>query len=106
AVKTAKASQVAQNLNALKSAVEQYVYSQRDLPSTITDLEDYMSKIPDGYKISDNATFTNGVATVSIGYTGGDVSFNDLSKQYSDVSTVTINSTEYPGISVQVRQWW
>jgi len=106
AVRTAKASQVAQNLNALKSAAEQYVYSQRDLPSTITTLKDYMSKIPDGYKLTSDSTFTNGLANVKIGYTGGDVSFSDLSKQYSDVSTVTIDNTPYPGISVQVRKWW
>jgi len=106
AVKQAKASQVAQNLNALKSAVEQYVYSEKELPKSEASLTNYMSKIPDGYKISDNATFTNGVATVIIGYTGGDILPEDVNKQYSEATKVTINSTEYPGVYVKVRQWW
>jgi len=35
AVKQAKASQVAQNLNALKSAAEQYVYNEKVLPQKL-----------------------------------------------------------------------
>jgi len=106
AVKTAKASQVAQNLNALKSAVEQYVYSQKDLPATITDLTDYMSKIPDKYHLNAPDDFTNGEATVVVAYAAGDISPDDVNKQYSEATKVTINSTEYPGVYVKVRKWW
>ena len=106
AVKQAKASQVAQNLNALKSAVEQYVYSEKDLPATITDLTDYMSKIPDKYHLNSPDDFTNGEATVTIGYTGGDILAEDVNKQYSEATTVQIDGKDCPGVSVQVRQWW
>ena len=104
AVKTAKASQVAQNLNALKSAVEQYVYSEKALPSNITALTNYMSKIPDGYIVTPDATtFVKGEATVTVAYTVGDILPVDVNKQYSEAGTVTGN---YPGVYVKVRQWW
>ena len=108
AVKTAKASQVAQNLNALKSAVEQYVYSEKALPATITDLTDYMSKIPDKYHLNAPDDFTNGVATVVVAYAAGDISPDDVNKQYSEATKVTLPSstTEHPGVYVKVRKWW
>ena len=108
AVKTAKASQVAQNLNALKSAVEQYVYSEKELPKSEASLTNYMSKIPDGYKLTSDAAFVKGEATVTVAYTVGDILPVDVNKQYSEATKVTLpsSSLEHPGVYVKVRQWW
>jgi len=112
AVKTAKASQVAQNLNALKSAVEQYVYSEKELPKSEASLTNYMSKIPDGYKVVPLYSFDNtGVATVTVAYTGEDVSPDNVRNQYSEVTKVKIaTDTTDPatcaGVYVEVRKWW
>jgi len=118
AVKTAKASQVAQNLNALKSAVEQYVYSEKDLPTSAASLVNYMSKIPDGYVITpatenlnssrDKGIFVKGEATVVVAYDSSDIPVGDINKQYSEVTQVTLpgSTTGCPGIYVKVRQWW
>ena len=110
AVRTAKASQVAQNLNALKSAVEQYVYSEKELPKSEASLTNYMSKIPDKYHLNAPDDFTNGVATVVVAYAAGDISPDDVNKQYSEATKVEItisgSKTECPGIYVKVRQWW
>ncbi|HQE50339.1 MAG TPA: type II secretion system protein [Fervidobacterium sp.] len=108
AVKTAKASQVAQNLNALKSAVEQYVYSEKELPKSEASLTNYMSKIPDGYTVTPDAPFVKGEATVTVAYTVGDILPVDVNKQYSEATKVTLpsSSLEHPGVYVKVRQWW
>mgnify|MGYP000902148197 FL=1 len=108
AVKQAKASQVAQNLNALKSAVEQYVYSEKELPKSEASLTNYMSKIPDGYTVTPDAAFVKGEATVTVAYTVGDILPVDVNKQYSEATKVTLpsSSLEHPGVYVKVRQWW
>lgn len=108
AVKTAKASQVAQNLNALKSAVEQYVYSEKELPKSEASLTNYMSKIPAGYNVTPDDAFVKGEATVTVAYTVGDILPVDVNKQYSEATKVTLpsSSLEHPGVYVKVRQWW
>lgn len=117
AVKQAKASQVAQNLNALKSAVEQYVYSEKALPTSAESLTNYMSKIPSKYEItpatenlnsSDEGIFVKGEATVVVAYDSSDIPVGDINKQYSEVTQVTLpgSTTGCPGIYVKVRQWW
>ncbi len=117
AVKQAKASQVAQNLNALKSAVEQYVYSEKALPTSAESLTNYMSKIPSEYVItpatenlnsSREGIFVKGEATVVVAYDSSDIPVGDINKQYSEVTQVTLpgSTTGCPGIYVKVRQWW
>lgn len=108
AVKQAKASQVAQNLNALKSAAEQYVYNEKVLPQKIDDLKTYMSQIPEKYVLgftpsaSADNNIDDGTATIIIGYNGGDVLVNDVKKQYSAVEA----SGTVPVVLVQVSKWW
>jgi len=116
AVKQAKASQVAQNLNALKSAVEQYVYSEKDLPTSTESLTNYMSKIPSEYVITpveenlsgSKGVFVDGEATVIVAYDSSDIPVGDINKQYSEVTEVTLpgSTTGCPGVYVKVRQWW
>lgn len=116
AVKQAKASQVAQNLNALKSAVEQYVYSEKDLPTSAESLTNYMSKIPSEYVITpveenlsgSKGVFVDGEATVIVAYDSSDIPVGDINKQYSEVTEVTLpgSTTGCPGVYVKVRQWW
>ena len=129
AVRTAKASQVGQNLSALKSAVEQYVYSEKTVPKKISDLKDYLTNfdtIKDTYKLKYNkptgsADFfdTNGQAIIVVVYDAEDVTPSAVANQYTLAGTVTtaglatydgdsFNSTtdKLPGATVTVMKWW
>lgn len=135
AVKTAKASQVAQNLNALKSAIEQYSYTEKKVPTTIDNLANYLSNystIKDSYVIkywksnvgADNFD-TSGVATVVVLYKNGDADPEAVAKQNNLTSPISTgqngvgNTNNYggdalpsnppstlPGATVTVAKWW
>ncbi len=128
AVRTAKASQVGQNLSALKSAVEQYVYTEKKVPTSINDLKDYLTNfdtIKDTYKLRYNKPtgssdfFDNtGKATIVIVYNGKDVTPTAVANQYTLAGTITTTSiyadgdsgsfagTYLPGATVTVMKWW
>jgi len=106
AVKQAKASQVAQNLQNIKAAVENYVSTERELPSSTSDLvsKGYISTVPNNYYIyTDPSTLDSGGSTVTIVYQLTDVSTSDVQKQNP---SVTATSTGYPFIVTRVVKWW
>jgi len=130
AVRTAKASQIAQNLSALTSAVEQYVYTEKKVPRSINDLKDYLTifdtikktyilrynKPTDSSDLFDNT----GKATIVIVYNGKDVTPTAVANQYTLAGTITTTSIyadgdsaysgfadKYlPGATVTVMKWW
>jgi len=122
AVRTAKASQVGQNLNALKSAVEQYVYTEKKVPKSINDLKDYVTNfdtIKDTYKLRYKDFDTNdGQAVIVIVYNAKDVTPTAVANQYTLAGTITRTSiyssgdnanfvdTYLPGATVTVMKWW
>jgi len=134
AVKQAKASQVAQNLNALKSAVEQYVYSEKEVPTTIDNLANYLSNysiIKDSYiikywnsNVGADCFDNSGVATVVVLYKNGDADPEAVAKQNNLTSPIStgptgVGTTNYggdplpsnppstlPGATVTVMKWW
>ncbi|MEN6516172.1 MAG: type II secretion system protein [Fervidobacterium sp.] len=123
AVKQAKASQVAQNLNALKTSVEQYFFSEKQIPKTINDLKNYVSNfdsISGSYRLKyKDGLSTTGNATVVVVYDGVDVSPAAVANQFNLAGTVTIASLNYdgnysikssadslPGATITVTKWW
>jgi len=123
AVRTAKASQVGQNLNALKSAVEQYVYTEKKVPKSINDLKDYVTNfdtIKDTYKLRYKDFDTNdGQAVIVIVYNAKDVTPTAVANQYTLAGTITTASIYskgdgnftfagpyLPGATVTVMKWW
>jgi len=125
AVKTAKASQVGQNLSALKSAVEQYVYSEKAVPKKISDLKDYLTNfdtIKDTYKLRYKDFDSTSQAIIVIVYDAADVTADAVANQYTLAGPITTNSiktygdggdtiygtstTNLPGATVTVMKWW
>ncbi len=126
AVKKAKASQVAQNLNALKTSVEQYFFSEKDIPKTIDDLKDYVSNfesISKSYRLRyDDGLNDTGNATVVVVYNGVDVSPDDVANQFNLAGRVnkdafngngytgndqaTATNADLPGATITVTKWW
>ena len=124
AVKQAKASQVAQNLNALKTSVEQYFFSEKDIPKTINDLQNYVSNfesISESYRLKyKDDLHSTGKATVVVVYIGGDVSPDAVANQFNLAGTVnkhafngytgtdqaTAANVDLPGATITVTKWW
>ena len=115
AVKQAKASQVAQNLSALKSAVEQYVYSEKAVPTSIDNLKNYVTNfdaIQNTYKLKYENFDNTGQATIVIVYDGIDVTAPSVANQYTLAGTVTLadgvtnTGKPLPGTTVTVAKWW
>ena len=107
AVKTAKASQVAQNLNALKTAVENYVSAEHDITNVSTKTlmsKGYISTITGKYEITAPTSWSNdGTAKFVISYNGGDVDYAAVSKQ----NPYVIQGTgDIPVLEATVVKWW
>lgn len=104
AVKTAKASQVAQNFRAIRQAFENYWNTERPAsPGNVTldnlKSNGYLSSVPQGF----NGTITvssagNGVYNVTIEYTADDVDSARVSQMYGEVSNKKL--------VFQVQKWW
>jgi len=122
AVRQAKASQVAQNLNALKTSVEQYFFSEKKVPTKIADLQNYVSNfdsISKSYRLRyQDGLSTTGNATVVVVYDGVDVSPAAVANQFNLAGTVTTaafngytgndtaTNADLPGATITVTKWW
>jgi len=108
AVKQAKASQVAQNLENIKTAEENYVNTEQSLPATTVDQlvsKNYLSSKPDGYTIDtapSPTAWSNGQVKVTIKYNGGDVTADDVHKQNPNVK----GGSGAPTLEATVVKWW
>ncbi|HPT59454.1 MAG TPA: type II secretion system protein [Fervidobacterium sp.] len=110
AVKTARASQVAQNLRNIMTAIENYVNVEQELPTSTNTFIDtlvskgYLSSNPTNYSItySDTWTTNNGRIKATIIYGGGDVAVEDVQKQNPNVTS----SGNRPAMEVSVVKWW
>lgn len=99
AVKKAKATQVAQNLRNIKTAIEQYFYTEQpNLGTAATEIGsstlfgslthyNYLSENPgsSGYSATVYG-FENGVAYATVAYTLGDVSTKMVTDTYPDAA--------------------
>ena len=109
AVKQAKASQVAQNLENIKTAEENYVNTEQSLPATTVDQlvsKNYLSSKPDNYTIDTDpspAAWSNGQVKVTIKYKGGDVTVADVKKQNPNVID---GGSGAPALEATVVKWW
>jgi|GEM_PF-355907 len=125
AVKQAKASQVAQNLNALKTSVEQYFFSEKKVPTGIADLKNYVSNFEESISKSYRLRYQDGLndtgnATVVVVYYGVDVSPAAVANQFNLAGTVTVanyntgysgdsfadKASNLPGATITVTKWW
>jgi len=110
AVKQAKASQVAQNLQNIMTAVQNYVNTERDLPTSTSTFintlvsKGYLSSKPDNYTItySDTWTTNNGQIKATIIY-GGDVAVADVKKQNPNVID---DGSGKPALEATLVKWW
>jgi len=106
AVKNAKASQVAQNLRALKTAVENYFYAEKELPDGTEAIVSYISANFDWskYDLSPNDNnLDDGIGKVVISYKGGDVKYQDVVKHLPETTPV---DTDKPGVEIVLRKYW
>ncbi|AMW32429.1 type II secretion system GspH family protein [Fervidobacterium islandicum] len=106
AVKNAKASQVAQNLRALKTAVENYFYAEKALPGSTEAIVSYISANFDWSKYDLDPTddeLEDGTGKVVISYTGGDVKYQDVVKHLPETTKL---ENDKPGVEVLLRKYW
>ncbi|WP_448375302.1 type II secretion system protein [Fervidobacterium sp.] len=105
AVKTAKASQVAQNFRNIKSAFENYFNMEKPSDPTTLSLNSlvpgYLSTAPNSYTLT-VASAGSGAYTVTITYGGGDVDKQKVKDNYPDVNITGDN----PVLSFTVQKWW
>ena len=107
AVKRAKASQVAQNLRNIKTAVEQFIYTEQ--PATPSNLKiaslteaNYLNTEPSNYEL-EVSDWTSGEAVAAVVYTGEDVDVNSVAQVYDEVET--IGSTGVRIVFTVARYW-
>ncbi|MFN4268716.1 MAG: type II secretion system protein [Fervidobacterium pennivorans] len=101
AVKNAKASQVAQNLRNIKTAVESYINTEKELPQGTATLEskNYI-KVPDGYNLVTGQSGGTLIATIT--YNAGDVEADRVQKFWNEIKLVG----DKPAVVVTVQKWW
>ncbi len=108
AVKTARASQVAQNLRNIMTAIENYVNTEQGFPDDIDVLvsSNYLSSKPANYTINAAPTpvnWTDGEEKAIVKYTGGDVDVDDVKKQNPNVIN---DGSDNPTMEATVVKWW
>ena len=108
AVKTARASQVAQNLRNIMTAIENYVNTEQDFPDDIDELvsSNYLSSKPANYTINADptpVTWANGQTKAIVKYTVGDVTVADAKKQNPNVID---GGSGAPALEATVVKWW
>jgi len=108
AVKTARASQVAQNLRNIMTAIENYVNTEQDFPDDIDELvsSNYLSSKPANYNINADptpVTWAGGQAKVTVLYERQDVSVEDVKKQNPNVID---GGSGKPAMEATVVKWW
>lgn len=92
AVRKAKATQVALNLRNIKTAVEQYVYTEQlATPSNLTlaslTSANYLSRTPENYDL-EISNWSGGSAIATVVYTGEDVDVDMVVDSYQDAETI------------------
>ncbi|WP_214494968.1 type II secretion system protein [Thermosipho sp. 1244] len=107
AVKAAKASQVAQNFKAIKSAVENWFNTET--PDDISELTlkelknaGYLSNVPGSFSLTAPSSGTNGVYEFTIEYTGGDVEADKVQKNLPEVS----KDSDKLVLTFDLQKWW
>jgi len=110
AVRKAKATQVAENIRNIKSAVEAYVNVEQ--PDSLDDLtidgslSSYLNTDPgDDFDLVVE-DFDAGVATVTIYYVGGEVPFDELDKVLPELTEESSDNEDYPALVVEFQKWW
>ena len=107
AVRQAKASQVAQNLRNIMTAIENYVNTEQDFPDDIDELvsSNYLSSKPANYTIDADPTpvdWTGGEEKAIVKYLGGDVTADDVHKQNPNVK----GGSGAPTLEATFVKWW
>ena len=95
AVRKAKASQVAENLRNIRTAVESYFYVNGELPEDLDELNSagYLNEIPTGYGINEYAG-SSGEYIVEVYYTGHDIDPLVVESVYADVEATVTGGTD------------
>jgi prepilin-type N-terminal cleavage/methylation domain-containing protein len=109
AVKKAKASQVAQNFRAIKSAVENWFNTESPADPKTEFSKDtllkknYINTWPDGFEVTPEASNT-GVYEFTIKYTKGDISLVDVEK--SGMPEVDEGENNNLVLKFALQKWW
>jgi prepilin-type N-terminal cleavage/methylation domain-containing protein len=108
AVRTARASQVAQNLRNIMTAIENYVNTEQDFPENIDELvsSNYLSSKPASYTIlayPTPVTWAGGQTKATVRYDRGDVTVDDVKKQNPNVID---GGSGAPTLEATVVKWW
>ena len=113
AVRRANLTKIASNLRNIKSAAETYVtMTDDDLSDGIEDLlttlvdDGYLTTSPgDDYSAALEYDEDTGNITVTIEYSGGDASVEDLQEIYSEVTNVGTDEDPVPGVEFTIKSW-
>jgi len=123
AVKKAKATQVAENMRNIKSAVESYVSVEHEVPTELASLtgSGYLNNQPDGFALhayNYDFTDTGDPATVVIVYENSDVLPQSIVDIYSEAKVFKASSetelgipdgiftNDTAGVAVTIYRWW
>ena len=107
AVRRANLTEIASNLRNIKTAAETYITMANpsaDDGALLDTLETngYLTTSP-GDDYSAELTYNDGDITVTIEYSGGDASVEDLQEIYSEVTNV--GEEDNPGVEFTIKSW-
>ncbi|WP_051962990.1 type II secretion system protein [Mesoaciditoga lauensis] len=110
AIKHANATRVAENLRAISTAVQQYIYTNKPASPTdvtLNDVKTNLSGNPDAYKdytVSVQASGTNSKTyNIWVWYNGNSPSASDVQKVWN---MVTSTHTDYPAVENTITIYW
>jgi len=114
AVRRAKASQIAENLRNIKTAIENYYYTEStdatydavadDLIGVLV-TNHYLNTDPgDNYVATTSDSWTNGELTVMLRYIGGDVALSQIQKVWSEVTN--LGTGVGVGVTFTIAKYW
>ena len=110
AVRRAKASQIAENLRNIKTAIENYYYTEStdstytsNFIQTLVD-NHYLNTSPgSNYSATTSSDWTNGELTIMVKYTGGDISLSQVQKVWSEVTSLGADTI---GVTFTIAKYW
>ena len=93
AVKKAKASQVAENLRNIRTAVESYFYVEEEIPANLDTLVDagYLNNVDTTNYTIDSTDLGSGKNVVEVVYSAGDIDPDFVGEIYSDANASGTN---------------
>ena len=110
AVRRAKASQIAENLRNIKTAIENYYYTESTDTTYTTNFigvlvsNHYLNTNPGSNYVATTSDWDDGELTVMLRYTGGDVALSQIQKVWSEVTN--LGTGVGVGVTFTIAKYW